>query len=137
VQLVNATEALKLRRTYRLLTGWLMAHAYLTGMKDVLGSHAAALPFLREFINHKRSTALSAELGEWQRLSVPRDAADVAIRVTFRGHTLCDTAALEPAREWSWDEVVERVTSACLVRVKEVIALDDLVRVAAPRGVAG
>jgi glycosyltransferase involved in cell wall biosynthesis len=126
LRVATACEFLRLRRCYHLLTGWLMAHAYLSGLRDAIPDQRRLLEFLRPFADEPPEAVFEVPLEDRAALDVPPQGGSLAVRVTHRGRTLAEVPAMTPGREWNWDDLTERAAEACLPEAKRILTVSEL-----------
>lgn len=124
--LVATTEHLKLRRPHYLFTGWLMAHAYLRGLRDALPTRERLIDFSRAFLPEELADSVEIELGSDRGIKHPTRSANFTVRLTRQGHLLAEAPAMEPGRDWDWEELVGRLVSLSYLTVRERLSLEEL-----------
>jgi GT2 family glycosyltransferase len=134
--LAGAAERLRARRAYDRLTGVLMTHAYLWGLRDALGAEGLD-PFLAVLRRESAPRVVPVELDEPGPVPVAEPLRRTLLRVTWRGEALGDVLAAAPGREWEWEELADRGVDALLPAVRRRVPFGELVRAAAARESVG
>jgi glycosyltransferase involved in cell wall biosynthesis len=108
---LDALELLRLRPAWYRLAHRLHWQSYLLGVGEALPSRRIA-EFFEPLWRGSHSTSLSVWLDKPGRLRVPPGAGPVELRIGYAGNALARARALEPAGQWDWREVTERVVRA-------------------------
>jgi glycosyltransferase involved in cell wall biosynthesis len=109
---VDVLERLRLRPAWHRVAHRLHWHAYLLGVGEVLAPRRRLEEFFAPLWRGDQTTSLPVWLDAPGRLRVPPGAGPVELRIGYAGNTLARARALEPAGQWDWREVTERVVAA-------------------------
>ena len=109
---LDALERLRLHPRWHRLAHRLHWHSYLLGVGEALPSRERFEEFFAPLWRGDHVTSLPIWLDAPGSLRVPPGAGPVELQIGYAGKALAGTRALEPAGQWDWGEVTERVVWA-------------------------
>ena len=94
------------------LLGRLRTHAYVLGLRDALGSHAAFEKFIGPVARREDVQTLVVDLGHPGELDVPPVGGALEVVVVDGAREIVRVPALAPGEQWDWDDLSARVVRA-------------------------
>jgi glycosyltransferase involved in cell wall biosynthesis len=123
---LDVLERLRLRHRWHKLGHRLHWLSYLLGVADALPSRERFEDFFAPVWRGDHMTRLPVWLDAQASLRVPPGAGPLELQIGYAGKTLAGTRALEPAGQWDWGEVTERVVWAASGPMRRARLLTDL-----------
>jgi GT2 family glycosyltransferase len=122
--LVRLLEGMRLRRYWMQLVNQLLANAYLHGLEDAFPSAERFGVFVSS-IWDESSDPLPLRLDRFAPPVLPR-AGSMEISVSYGLIPLAGVVAVNPAEDWDWEVVTERVVGRVSDRARQMRIVDEL-----------
>jgi hypothetical protein len=124
---LDALEAMRLRRRWQRLTVRLLNETYAVGLSDVF-SRDGFLEFIAP-IQEESAAVVRVDLAGGSPVRLPPGVGPVTVQVSYAGHELGRIRALDALAQWDWQEITNRVAWTLAERddVRRALPLDDFV----------
>ena len=120
VRLASLCERAGLRDAWHRLTSQTKAAAYMLGVADALAAGSAVPAEVPEMETHL------IELTTRGALSISPVGREPMLDVQYGGRPLVCIPAMPPSRPWNWDEVIARLTTACVPELRRGTTFGEL-----------